>query len=119
VLREAWVRLEAALVARWQSGPTRARWVQHHLERAIAALPALGWEIAHPVSWAAEEREDAVRWLAAHGASGVRTVADASITAGVRIRAGHNLMDATLEGLLADRDAIEGRLLHYLEGAPA
>jgi hypothetical protein len=44
---------------------------------------------------------------------------DTSIRAGVRIRAGHNLMDATLEGLLADREAIEGRLLHYLEGAPA
>jgi hypothetical protein len=119
VLRQAWVRLEAALVARWQSGANRALWVQRHLERAIAALPALGWEIAHPPSWGAEEREEAVRWLAARGVGGVRTMVDTSIRAGVRIRAGHNLMDATLEGLLADREAIEGRLLHYLEGAPA
>jgi hypothetical protein len=31
------------------------------------------------------------------------------------VRAGHNTLDATLEGLLADRKAIEGRLLHHLE----
>lgn len=119
VLADAWGRLEAALVARWQSQPTRTRWVRHHLERAAAMLSADGWEIACAAPWGADEQADTVRWLAARGVSGVRTVTDAGIRAGVRVRAGHNLLDATLAGLLADRDALAGRLLHYLEGAPA
>jgi hypothetical protein len=38
----------------------------------------------------------------------------------VRIRAGNNVVDATIDGLLADKAALEGRLLDLLqEGSPA
>jgi len=36
------------------------------------------------------------------------------IDGGVRIRAGNNVVDATIDGLLADRAALEGRLLDLL-----
>jgi hypothetical protein len=49
----------------------------------------------------------------------VAFVAEPSIAAGFRVRAGHNTLDATLDGLLADRKAIEGRLLHRVEQAAA
>ena len=38
-------------------------------------------------------------------------VADERIAAGLRIAAGGNVVDATLTGLLADRDEIGGRLV--------
>jgi len=40
---------------------------------------------------------------------------DPGIAAGFRIIGGHNVLDATLDGLLADRTQLEGRLLHHLK----
>ena len=40
------------------------------------------------------------------------------IAAGFRVVSGHNVLDATLEGLVADRTQLEGRLLHHLEPEP-
>ena len=53
--------------------------------------------------------------LAAHGGPDLSFAADGTLTAGFRVRAGHNMLDATLAGLLADRKGLEGRLLHHLE----
>lgn len=114
-LAQAWERLRAALQARWRAPATRARWVEAHLARALQALPGNGWTILCAPDWPEAEREAALRRLAGEGASDVRIESDATIAAGFRVRAGHNVLDATLDGLLADRAAIEGRLLDLLE----
>jgi hypothetical protein len=44
--------------------------------------------------------------------------ADAAIAAGVKVVAAGNAIDGTLAGLLADRPAIEARLLRQLESEP-
>ena len=38
-----------------------------------------------------------------------------AISAGFRVVSGNNILDATIEGLLADRTQLEGNLLHYLQ----
>jgi hypothetical protein len=44
---------------------------------------------------------------------------DPALAAGVVVVCGHNVLDASLDGLLADRAGIEGRLLQRLEDVPA
>lgn len=116
LLTQAQTRLRAALVARWRAPAARARWAETHLARAAQALPAGAWTIRHAPDWPAAERERALVQLAAHGVNEVRYAADPSIAAGFRVQAGHNVLDATLDGLLADRAALEGQLLELMEG---
>jgi hypothetical protein len=115
MLLEGWRRLPAALTAAWRGPAGRRRWAETHLGRAAATLPRTDWEIVHAPGWTEDERQAAAAWLAAHGGPDLAFTADAALAAGFRVQAGHNTLDATLEGLLADRKAIEGRLLHHLE----
>jgi len=58
--------------------------------------------------------------IAAAGVASASWQAREDIDGGVRIRAGNNVVDATIDGLLADRAALEGRLLDLLqEESPA
>jgi hypothetical protein len=115
MLAEGWKRLPGTLSDRWRDPAGRRRWAETHLARALAALPRVPWQIVHATGWAEDERRAVTEWVAAHGGPKLEFAADSALEAGFRVRAGHNTLDATLEGLLADRKAIEGRLLHHLE----
>jgi len=78
-------------------------------------LPRGDWEVRHAPDWPEAERRERTARLAERAETAVAFVADPSIQAGFRVRTGHNTLDATLDGLLAERKAIEGRLLHHLE----
>ena len=121
LLATGWRRLPDALAERWRDPAGRRRWAETHLGRALAKLPRTEWEIAHAPGWPADERQAAAEWLAARGGPDLSFDEDTALGAGLRVRAGHNTLDASLAGLLADRRAIEGRLLHRLAfeaGAP-
>jgi hypothetical protein len=120
LLQQAWAALREALRKRWRDAPTRARWLDAHLARALRALPADRWRIEFAAGWAEDEREAFATRLAAAGVAAVTWQARDDIDGGVRIRAGNNVVDATIDGLLSDRAAIEGRLLDLLqEDSPA
>ena len=73
-----------------------------------------GWLIQTHPAWNDGER---AHWLAQLRIDGVAQVAFESavaISAGFRVVSGNNILDATIEGLLADRTQLEGKLLHYL-----
>jgi hypothetical protein len=114
-----WQRLRSALGARWADPDGRRRWAATLLERALGVLPRDAWEVRHAPSWPEAERRELAARVAGRDGPAVAFVAEPSIAAGFRVRAGHNTLDATLDGLLADRKAIEGRLLHRLEQAAA
>lgn len=109
--------LKQAMHERWRSLSARALWVEQHLKVAGAVLPPTGWTIAHPPDWSQEEREEVRHRLLAQGIENPRFESDATLSAGIRVACGLNLLDASLDGLLADRALIEGRLLHFLEAA--
>ncbi|MDN5871770.1 MAG: hypothetical protein L0H73_13740, partial [Nitrococcus sp.] len=92
----------------------RRRWAQAHLDSALTRLPRAEWEIAHAPGWPDDERQAIAAWLAAHGGPGLLFEEDRTLAAGFRVRVGRNTLDATLQGLLADRKSIEGRLLQHL-----
>jgi hypothetical protein len=109
--------LKHALRVRWQSRTARAGWVEQHLKVARSVMPPTGWVIAHPADWSQEEREQVRHWLQAQGIENPRFESDTALSAGIRVACGLNLLDASFDGLLADRALIEGRLLYYLETA--
>jgi len=118
LLARAWVRLPELLRQRWAAPPSRVRWVERALRDAERLFGdsggPTGWTMQHALPW--PEAERAVLTGRLHAP---RFVADARLGAGLRIVAGGNVVDATLEGLLADRDEIGGRIVGLLEaGAP-
>jgi len=115
LLETARHELRQRLIAQWMDPQARARWAATHLRRALAAVPHdAAWRIEHQPAWSAEQRAASVEALRAGGVTDVQFVADDGIVAGLRVIAGHNALDATIDGLLADRTQLEGRLLHYL-----
>lgn len=117
LLSGAWSDLRARLIARWDAAPTRAQWVESHLQRAVRAVPAGkgGWRVEYHAAWSEPERARQHDRLRAQGVAPVHFEEDPGIAAGFRIIGGHNVLDATLDGLLADRTQLEGRLLHHLK----
>jgi hypothetical protein len=119
LLREAARRLPDALARRWRDPPARAQWAEAILMHAAALLPDGEWEIRHPPDWPAAERERAVRALAHPPRGAVRFTPDPASRAGLRVHAGHNVVDGSAAGLLVERAAIEARLLARLEESQA
>jgi hypothetical protein len=115
LLAAAWVRLPEELVRRWHMATTRQAWVAAVVANAQTLLPRCAWRIVHAPDWPAAERESLTTELAT--ALGSTPVCEASegIRAGLKISGNGNVVDGTLEGLLADRSEIGGRLLQILE----
>jgi hypothetical protein len=118
VLQQAWSALREALRARWRDPAARSRWLDAHLARAFVALPRAQWQVEFAADWPGAEREALAARIAALGVAGASWQPREDIDGGVRIRAGNNVVDATIDGLLADRAALEGRLLDLLQEQP-
>lgn len=115
LLAAAWQVLRNRMLAQWRDPVNRMQWLDAHLRRALQCVPhAGGWRIEHAPDLAADERVQAEQRLRAAHLDRVQFEAAPDIAAGFRVINGHNELDATLDGLLADRAALEGRLLHYL-----
>ena len=120
LLRLAWERLPAELLALWRqpAGRGRAAWAAHVLASAQTRMPSGTWRILHAPDWPLEERNKLAAELNQGQAAAPVFEPDARIQAGLKVAAGGNVIDGTLDGLLADRSALEARLLHLLEAAP-
>lgn len=114
LLAAGWKALPDEMLRRWRTPDLRARWVAAVVAAARAALPEAAWRVAHAPDLPAAEREALAALLARAHASGI-VDGDARIRAGLRIAANGNVVDGTLEGLLADRAEIASQLLHLLE----
>lgn len=111
LLHLAWQQLPAELLALWREPDSRAVWVTQVLEFARARLPGGSWDIVHAPDWPDAQQRTLLAGLTA--APVLR--ADARISAGLKVLAHGNVLDATLDGLLADRAEFEAQLLRRLE----
>ena len=112
LLGEAWPLLRRALDEAWAAPASRLRWASQHLALAAGLLPKQRWRIRHAPGLGADERVTLMQNLEVQG---VDWAEDPSIAAGLAVQADSNVLDATVEGLLADRPALESRLLVLLE----
>jgi hypothetical protein len=121
-LAAGWQRLHEELLRRWREPAARRAWVANVTADARRLLPHAEWRIAHAPDWPAAERDALAAELAPALAIAPSFHADAGIDAGLRIAALGNVIDGTIQGILADRAEIGARLLHQVDltakGAP-
>lgn len=113
LLQRAGQQLPGELLTRWRQPAMRAAWVAQAMAAARMHLPAGGWRILHAPDWPTAEQQA----LAVETGVAPQFEADARITAGLKIVADGNVIDGTLDGLLADRSSLDARLLRLLEAA--
>jgi hypothetical protein len=116
-LRLASQQLPGELRALWQHEETRAAWVRAVLAAARLRLTEGPWQIVHAADWPEDERERLLTSAGTMPGGPPRCAADPAVVAGLRIVAGRNVLDGTIEGLLADPADFEARLLRRLESA--
>lgn len=116
-IRQAWPFLVEALDARWTEPAARLAWVEGFARYARDRLMPGTWTVEHPATWCADERRRFRESLGVDRAD-VAFAIDREMAAGLRIRAGQATLDATPQGLLADRAAIEALLLAEIEPGP-
>ena len=115
LLRVARGQLEQALVERWGQLDARRAWVEATLGRALARLPAGSWTVRHPADWPEAERSAFLEDLASRGEDiAVGFLPDQAIRAGIIISSASTSLDASVRGLLSDRQATEAELLARL-----
>jgi len=119
LLQRAWERLPGELVQLWRAPASRAAWVAMVTAAARARMPRGPWRIVHAPDWpVAEQQALRAAWSVGPDAA-LAFEPDAQIRAGQKVAAAGNLIDGTLDGLLADRREIESRLLRQLESSTA
>lgn len=115
LLAAGWQGLTAALRERWRDPQARQSWVASVIAEAGKALPPGAWHIVHAPGWPHGEREALAAALAATSGAAPQFVVNEAARAGLRVSAGGNVLDGTLDGLTADRTDIGARLLRALE----
>lgn len=112
-----WQRLPEALRARWRDEAMRHAWIDAVVAAALRVLPQGSWRIAHDPAWPHDEQQAVGNRIASELGAAPSFVADARIVAGLRIAAGGNVIDGTLEGLLADRAEVGAKLMRQIENS--
>jgi len=122
LLAEAWPRLRALLLARWRDPAGRETWLARALDQARKSLPPGPWTVRHAPDWGAPEAAGPSLAVVA-GPKGecraLRFLADSGIAAGLIIEGGAAVLDASLDGLVADRQRLEARFLALLAAREA
>ena len=83
---------------------------------ALGSLPAGAWTLRHPPGWPPAEQQAVREELGRELGAEPQCRGDAGIEAGLIIDSGGACLDGSLQGLLADRQRLEARLLALLAG---
>lgn len=111
LLAEARKSLHAELVRRWQQPESRQQWCRQLVKQAATTLDGKLWAVDHPAEWEASEREALAARIEELCGQAPQLQADTDIKAGLRICAGSTCVDATVAGLLRNRERIDAELL--------
>jgi len=111
LLETAREALQAALLQRWQQPESRQQWCEELVNAAVTTLDGKVWIVEHPADWPMSEH-DALRDRI-HSLCGKtpRLQANADINGGLRVCVAGTCVDATIDGLLHDRERIDAELL--------
>jgi hypothetical protein len=122
LVEQAWQRLPGAVAARWQEAAARARWIEAACDSARCSLrPQPLYVVEFDDALNPHAGAQARDRLIAAGLEPVECRSVNGLGAGLRIRAGGAVVDATVPGLLASRERVEAELLaefdHELEAS--
>lgn len=113
LLDVAWPMLRTAMIALWHSPETRWQWIEAGITMARGRLRQQGWRIEHPPEFSKADRQRVEQMLAPDRLPELTACDD--IDAGIRIVLDGTVIDATLAGLLKQRNAIEARLIERIK----
>jgi len=121
LLQQMWSAMSQVLERRWRDPALRQAWVDAAIGQAAALVPGRAWLIESGGSdWTEQARSELADRARGRGAESVAFTLEAAISAGLRVHAGSVCVDATISGLLAQRDAIEAAFLaEYLPAVSA
>ncbi len=119
LLQHMWQRIGATLEARWSVEQARGAWIAAAMQDAAQLLGGRSWHIEHPAGLTPEERQRSLAQARAGDARDVEWHLEPQIGAGLRVRTSGACLDATIEGLLVDREDVEALFLsEYLALGP-
>ena len=111
LLEQMWAAIADGLESRWREPALRRVWIEAAMSQAGALLPGRAWLIEVRSDCTEQERGELTDRARARGAGTVEWSLHAAAPAGLKIRAGSVCVDATVPGLLAQRDAVEAAFL--------
>jgi vacuolar-type H+-ATPase subunit E/Vma4 len=111
LLEQMWAAIADALAQRWQEPALRQDWINAAISQAGALIAGRAWLIEVGSDCTEYERAELTERARARGAKTVEYALLAAMQAGLKIRAGSVCVDATVPGLLTQRDAIEAAFL--------
>lgn len=104
-------RLATALGERWRDVGARRSWCEMVIGEAADRLAGDPWTIEHPRDWRGEDTAWLEQTMKSRNLPRPVLHENPAITAGLRVRLDSACLDATTEGLMANRRETEGRLL--------
>ncbi len=116
LLEQMWSVIAGVLERRWQVPVLRRAWIGAAVDQAAELLSGRAWLIEGGSDWTEQERGELTDRAHRRGAKTVKWSRQPAMQAGLKIRADNVCIDASVPGLLAQRDAIEAAFLAaYLE----
>ncbi|MEO5353000.1 MAG: hypothetical protein H7835_07285 [Magnetococcus sp. XQGC-1] len=107
MLEQGWTLLLESVTRHWEQPELRAIWLSNLAQRAAQLFANGTWTIRHPPQWHPQE------WGTLHPES--RFQADPDLTAGLCIGCQGAWLDGSLQGMMANRQALSALLLAQLE----
>jgi vacuolar-type H+-ATPase subunit E/Vma4 len=111
LLEQMWAAIANVLEARWREPALRRAWIDAVMSQAGELLSGRAWLIEAGADWTEQERGELGDRARGRGAATVEYSVQAALPAGLKIRAGSVCVDATVPGLLTQREAIEAAFL--------
>jgi hypothetical protein len=120
LLEQMWATIADVLEHRWREPALRRAWIDAVTHQAGGLLPGRAWLIETGSDWTEQERGEIADRARGRGAATVEWSLHPAMSPGLKIRAGGVCVDATVPGLLVQRDAIEAAFLaEYLPALSA
>jgi flagellar biosynthesis/type III secretory pathway protein FliH len=107
--------LPEVLAERWADPAARKAWIRNTAAQALQRLPRGRWTVRHALCFQASDYDTLLQALGDLGAHEPELVSDPKLDAGLIVECQGVRLDASVAGLLSDREAVEARLLALME----
>jgi len=107
--------LREELDARWRDQQSRRQWTDAVARLCPLRLRPGAWCVEHPADWSEPEQRNFMAAIGERDGVHISFKADGEIKSGLRIKADQAVLDATPQGLLADRRTIAALILDKIE----
>ena len=114
-LDAAWPALREAMLALWKDPESRLKWIDAAIDSASSTLLEADWRVEYPVDFTEQEAGLLQQMFTDRLQKTPGLTASRDIEAGIRLVSHGTVVDATLEGLLQQKQTIESFLISRIK----